>query len=160
MKSQPAVLITQSAVASIAREACRSVDGLETGGILLGTDDGGVIVIKHAGDPGPEAKRSERAFVRDNDHARRLANEVWVLDGSQWIGEWHTHPNLELIPSSLDLNSYFRHLRDPELGLERFVAIIVGVGSDVGVVASAWTIDSSSASMVELNELADEGSGE
>lgn len=160
MKSQPAVLITQSAVASIAREACRSVDGLETGGILLGTDDGDVIVIKHAGDPGPKAKRSERAFLRDNDHARRLANEAWVLDGSQWIGEWHTHPNLELVPSSLDLSSYLRHIRDPELCLERFVAIIVGVGSDVGVVATAWTIDLSSASMVELNELADEGSGE
>ena len=43
------VTITDVALSAIAREALRSVDGLETGGILLGDDATDGIVNRHAG---------------------------------------------------------------------------------------------------------------
>lgn len=133
--------ITDAALASIASEALRSIDGLETGGILLGADVADEIDIRHAGDPGPNASRSERTFLRDLDHARCLADSAWLEDRSQWIGEWHTHPTGGLSPSAVDLRSYMRHLQDPELGFERFVAIIAGFDSSAQVVVATWLIE-------------------
>jgi integrative and conjugative element protein (TIGR02256 family) len=132
--------ITDVALTSIAREALRSADGLETGGILLGDDGTDGIGIRHAGGPGPNATRGERTFLRDLDHARRLADSAW-LDRSQWIGEWHTHPTGGLSPSEVDLHSYMRHLHDPELGFDRFVAIIAGFDASARVVVATWLVE-------------------
>ncbi|WP_277358261.1 Mov34/MPN/PAD-1 family protein [Arthrobacter vasquezii] len=145
--------ITDVALTAIAREALRSVDGLETGGILLGADTANGIVIQHAGDAGPNAKRAERTFLRDLDHARRIAQSAWVEDGSQWIGEWHTHPAGELSPSDVDLHSYMQHLHDVDLGFNRFVAIIAGFDSSARVIVTTWLIERDRIQPVPLKKL-------
>lgn len=133
--------ITDAALSAIAREAVRSADGLETGGILLGNDATDGISIRHAGGPGPNATRGARTFMRDLAHARRLADSAWSEDRSQWIGEWHTHPAGGLSPSEVDLHSYMRHLHDPELGFDRLVAIIAGFDSSERVVVASWLVE-------------------
>lgn len=137
----PPVRIAQKVLTLIAREATRSRDGLETGGILLGTDDFNEIVIRHAGGPGPGAHRESHRFLRDLAHAQQIAEAAWKEDQSQWIGEWHTHPSGELAPSDFDLDSYSRHLRDPELGFDRFVAMIVGVPPTGEATSIVWIVD-------------------
>jgi integrative and conjugative element protein (TIGR02256 family) len=137
----PTISISADALSLINREAQRSADGLETGGILLGTETHGNISIRHAGDPGPNARRHPRNFVRDLHHAQQLATAAWREDHSQWIGEWHTHPSSDLTPSSLDLDSYLRHLHDPELQLDRFVAIIVEANASGRVRSATWLVD-------------------
>lgn len=129
----------------IASEALRSHDGLETGGILLGTDDNQAIVIHHAGGPGPKALRESHRFLRDLAHAQQLAEWAWMEDRSQWIGEWHTHPSGDLTPSCYDLDAYTRHLHDPELGFSRFISIIVGLSPTGQVMLVPWVIDRESA---------------
>lgn len=140
-REAPPVTITDVALSTIAREALRSADGLEIGGILLGNDATDGIDIRHAGGPGPNATRGERTFMRDLDHARRLADYAWSEERSQWIGEWHTHPTGGLSPSEVDLHSYVRHLHDPELGFDRFVAIIAGFDSSARVVVATWLVE-------------------
>jgi integrative and conjugative element protein (TIGR02256 family) len=135
-----AVHITTTAFETIAREASRSEDGLETGGILLGHDTPDQVLIRHAGDPGPNADRGSRHFHRDLEHAQHLATAAWNNDQSLWLGEWHTHPGAGPTPSSVDLNSYLRHLNDPDLGFDRFVAIIVTF-DDTAINAVAWVVD-------------------
>ncbi|EME18528.1 integrative and conjugative element protein, VC0181 family [Rhodococcus triatomae BKS 15-14] len=147
-------MIADVALDAIAREALQSVDGLETGGILLGADTPGGIVIQHAGDPGPNAKRGERTFLRDLNHARELAQAAWVEDGSQWLGEWHTHPTGGLSPSDVDLHSYMRHLHDVDLGFDKFVAIIAGFDSSARVVVATWIIERDRIQSVPLRKLA------
>lgn len=137
----PVAHIAPAALRAIAREADRSHDGLETGGILLGPDIADTIVISRAGDPGPRAHRTEHSFLRDLAHAQSLAYTAWNEDGHQWIGEWHTHPTGDLTPSALDLHSYLQHLHDPELHLDWFVAIIVGLTPDAGITTAAWLIE-------------------
>lgn len=132
--------IANTAVETIANTAQQSRDGLETGGILLGTDHAGDILITSAGTPGPKARRASHSFHRDLDHANQLATVAWQSDGSQWIGEWHTHPSGHLLPSDLDLTSYLRHVHDPELHLVRFVAIIVGLAAQREVRMQTWII--------------------
>lgn len=133
--------ITDVTLSSIMREALRSIDGLEIGGILLGEDVTDRIDIRHAGGPGPNATRGKRTFMRDLDHARRLADSAWSEDGSQWIGEWHTHPAGGLYPSEVDLHSYMRHLHDRELGFDRFVVIIAGFDRSAQVVLAIWLVE-------------------
>ena len=121
----PPVTITDVALSAIAREALRSVDGLETGGILLGYDATDGIGIRHAGGPGPNAARGKRTFMRDLDHARRLADSAWLQDRSQWIGEWHTHPEDYPTPSGLD-RSEWRRLATGRKDKRPQLSIIVG----------------------------------
>lgn len=145
----PDVTITDAAFELIAREAQQSRDGLETGGILLGYDFGRRIEIRHAGDPGPLAGRGTHTFTRDLAHAKTLADTAWELDRSQWIGEWHTHPNQQPVPSPRDLNSYLKHLHDPDLDFDRFISIIVTVEEGC-IAAVTWLIDTAQATSIPL----------
>lgn len=147
----PVARIAPTALRTIAREALRSRDGLETGGILLGPDTASTVFISRAGDPGPRAYRGEHTFLRDLAHAQSLANAAWNEDGHQWIGEWHTHPSGDLTPSALDLHSYLQHLHDPELHLHRFVAIIVGLTPNTAITTAAWLIQRDSVRVLRLD---------
>lgn len=115
--------------------AAISADGCETGGILLGhgPDQDGRVVVGHAGDPGPHAERKPDFFLRDLHYSRRLAARAWRSDGSEWIGEWHTHPSGGARPSTLDLQTYAGIL-DRTPGMAVVVAIIVTPGT-----RGSWT---------------------
>lgn len=84
--SPPVISITSAALNVISSEAPRSMDGLETGGILLGTDTLEGICIRHAGSPGPNARRSSVTFLRATStmrnsslkpHGGRIAVNGW-----------------------------------------------------------------------------------
>ena len=124
------VLFTPRAAERIAGLAATAGDGLETGGILLGADQGlaGPIVVRHCGDPGPAAIRRRTYFRRDLAHATTLAADAAATDGSAWIGEWHTHGIPMPEPSSRDLRTYQKLLDDPQLAFARILAVIVLAG--------------------------------
>lgn len=122
---RPKVTISADAARTITGESKASADGKETGGILLGHDNSDGIHIRRAGSPGPAAQRSKRRFLRDLQHSRDLADAVYDLDGSVWIGEWHTHPKGPVEPSATDLTTYAAHLSNASLGFDRFLACIV-----------------------------------
>ncbi len=110
-------------VAVLARQ---SSDGLETGGALFGKATArGVREITHSCSAGPNADRRPDYFLRDLVHTQREALRLYQLDGSEWIGEWHTHPSGELLPSPRDLQTYLAHLGDPELEFSCFIALLV-----------------------------------
>jgi len=134
------VQLCEPAAATILRKAAQSRDGDETGGILLGhLRDGGTAEVRSAGGPGPSAVRRPTFFLRDLEHARRLAEEAFTRDGSIWIGEWHTHPDTAPVPSDRDQDTYARLLADPELRFEVVVSIILaGQGDWTDPVAYAW----------------------
>jgi integrative and conjugative element protein (TIGR02256 family) len=121
------VIWAPSARAAVLAEAGASADGRETGGILLGHSARGrdPIRVSRAGDPGPRAERHPDRFLRDLEHAQRLADEAWRLERAVWIGEWHTHPHGDPRPSARDLETYARFLGESELGFDMVVAAIV-----------------------------------
>jgi integrative and conjugative element protein (TIGR02256 family) len=149
-QAPPAICITEEAIRTIAVEAQRSQDGLETGGILLGVDDAEAVTIHRAGGPGPHAKRAPARFDRDTKHAQQLASAAWIEYRWQWIGEWHTHPSGELKPSALDMSSYARHLHDPDLNFRCFVSLIVRTQSADRIAVAAWLITQDHADLVPV----------
>jgi len=123
----PPVNVHDGVIERIARLSRQSKDGLETGGILLGSSAGpsDPLIVRYAGEAGPKAARKPNFFLRDLSFADHFAREQNAVDGSQWIGEWHTHPDGPLTPSEADLGTYFSHLSDPALRFGVFIAIIV-----------------------------------
>lgn len=107
--------------------AQESVDGSETGGILLGRgpDKTSVVHVERAGDAGPKAHREPGFFLRDLEHAQRLADEAWDESKAIWVGEWHTHIHGDSRPSATDLGTYARLLAATDLRFDVFVSIIV-----------------------------------
>jgi integrative and conjugative element protein (TIGR02256 family) len=142
----------ESAAATILGEAVRSRDGYETGGILLGRlDADGTAEIRHAGDPGPVAVRRSNFFLRDLDHAQRLAERAFTRDGSVWVGDWHTHIAAAPVPSDRDLDTCARLLADPDLQFDAVVSIIVaGQGDWTEPGAAAWVCYPDHAEAVHL----------
>jgi len=128
------VLFTQEAIDTICRLAAMASDGLETGGILLGTDTGlaGPVTVRHCGAPGPAAIRRRNYFRRDLVHAAALAAGAAEADGSQWIGEWHTHLIDMPQPSPRDLRTYRTLLDDPDLAFARILSVVVTAGHQAG----------------------------
>jgi integrative and conjugative element protein (TIGR02256 family) len=154
-------IVTLSPLAheAIAVEAQSSDDGLETGGILLGHDSGAELYVTVAGDAGPGARREKHRFLRDLDHARALADAAYDDHSGVWIGEWHTHPTGQPVPSAVDLTTYKGHLADRTLGFERFLSLIVLPCPDHGwqhVSVVAWVMEGDVTTRAELRTEADD----
>ncbi|MGY1810640.1 Mov34/MPN/PAD-1 family protein [Blastococcus sp. SYSU D00669] len=128
------VLMTRPALRALVGFAAESADGRETGGIVLGRDGGlgGDLHVRHCGDAGAGAARHERRFSRDVVHAQALADAAAATDGSEWIGEWHTHLVDLPAPSATDLWTYRQLLDDPDTGLTRLLSLIVLPDADTG----------------------------
>jgi integrative and conjugative element protein (TIGR02256 family) len=116
---EPAALVT------ILSEAQRSKDRRETGGLLIGFETDGGLLVALAGEPGPNAVRRRNFFLRDLKFADELLSCAFDRTGAVWVGDWHTHPGYSDRPSSTDTNSYMQLLSDDELQFEAFLAIIV-----------------------------------
>lgn len=124
-----ALKLSYVAARTIERETRSSMlDGMETGGILLGDHSGDDIVnVRFAGTPGPNAVRRPDFFLRDLGHSAAFAEHCYRRYGVAWIGEWHTHPTHAPFPSSTDLTTYDALLHDPELNFgTEFIAMIAG----------------------------------
>jgi len=153
------VILSPGITATIACEAAASSDGLETGGILLGHDLGDELLITVAGGPGPDASRQPSTFLRDLRYAQELGDEAYDIDGSVWIGDWHTHPGGLAAPSAKDLATYSSLLGDTGLAFDRFLALIVtpcAVHGWAETLIHAWLIDARGARTVRLSNADDE----
>lgn len=143
------ITVGRRAWEAIRSEVAAAPDGLETGGILLGKDTNDGVTIGVAGDPGPNAVHKPTRFLRDLNHAQRIAAAGWEHDQSVWVGEWHTHPRADPMPSAIDLDSYLRHLTDDELGFDRFISIIVRPSHEPPV-AACWVVTRDAATLTPL----------
>ena len=115
----------------------------EAGGLLLGSVHGSHLLIGQATVPTAWDKRFRYLFERMPYGHEAIALSRWTATQGiiRYLGEWHTHPTGTLSPSEVDLQSYMRHLHDPELGFDRFVAIIAGFDSSARVLAATWLIE-------------------
>lgn len=82
-------------------------DNIETGGVLIGYVDEDIIYVESASNGGPNAIHEEFYFRADPHYVDmfidiEVANSCGKL---RYLGEWHTHPQVEPEPSEIDLNS-------------------------------------------------------
>lgn len=103
----------------------------EAGGILLGrliidSDD---IVIDHATTPKKRDIRTRTRFIRDQMSHQRIVDRAWrcSLYTCHYLGEWHTHPENDPVPSKQDLRNWNRIMAKSVLDYDVLFFVIVGI---------------------------------
>jgi integrative and conjugative element protein (TIGR02256 family) len=80
----------------------------EAGGILIGAYRGPHLELSGFTLPGPKDVRQLTRFIKQDPLHQRAATAAWRVSGRKDtnIGEWHTHPSGDPIPSSIDRRSW------------------------------------------------------
>jgi integrative and conjugative element protein (TIGR02256 family) len=86
----------------------------EAGGILLGRLllDSNDAIVDEASQPAKVDRRGRFFFHRARAPAQERVTATWMRSNgsSQYLGEWHTHPQDDPIPSNKDLSDWSRLL--------------------------------------------------
>jgi integrative and conjugative element protein (TIGR02256 family) len=101
---------------------------IETGGVLAGHfDEEGSLYITHASGPGPNAILSAMRFEKDVAFCQKFLDDLTMESGSKihYIGEWHSHPSQNNMPSFTDLKSLIQIANQNEYLTEKPVMIIL-----------------------------------
>ncbi|GMA17684.1 Mov34/MPN/PAD-1 family protein [Deinococcus metallilatus] len=101
----------------------------EAGGILVGHErQQGNLVLDRFTSPQPGDRRTRTRFHRSVEPHQELLNLMWLASGCTrtYFGEWHTHPEPCPTPSSIDLRSWRKHLKQEEARENGLHFIIVG----------------------------------
>ncbi len=101
-------IILPSEVDDFIRQETSNSPDKETGGILIGIKQGNVVHVLQATEPGPKAERTAIVFDRDAEYAQSKLNEARESFGGNvdYVGEWHSHLEVNPIPSQQDLSTY------------------------------------------------------
>jgi len=80
----------------------------EAGGILLGFRRGSHLHVTDLTLPGAEDKRSRTAFYRSAASHQKIAMTCWLESNGTmgYLGEWHTHPQKDPSPSTIDIREW------------------------------------------------------
>jgi len=97
----------------------------EAGGQLFATFSGDTIIVKEATGPRRSDHRARTSYRPD-----RKAEQQEILErhrrGLHYVGDWHTHPSPQPLPSYLDYRSIQASVRQSAHQLDGFVLIVVG----------------------------------
>lgn len=100
----------------------------EQGGVFVGEVRPPHIIITHATEPGPSDRASRFGFVRKKQHHQAIVDQLWRTSGGYltYLGEWHTHPESNPLPSATDLLSWRKGLPHTRSS----IVAIIGQSSD------------------------------
>lgn len=103
----------------------------EAGGILLGrliltSDD---VILDRATTPTSADRRGRHFFHRGRGSAQRKVDDAWRQSrGTEnYLGEWHTHPEDDPVPSAVDRANWVKIAREAQREYGSLFFIIVGI---------------------------------
>lgn len=125
------VVLKDEAMVSIIEE-CKRHKNVETGGVLLGYEDGRDFIICIATDPGPNAIRKKNEFSFDAPYCNKLIDNYFINSNGKinYIGDWHRHFRLNLKPSQKDINAMADLATDRNCNIPRPILLIVDLIRD------------------------------
>jgi integrative and conjugative element protein (TIGR02256 family) len=97
------VWLPGSALAQMRAQARRHKP-LEHGGMLLGWESDGQLVVSQLVDAGPKMKATRSSFAPDGDWQQRQLEGIYADSGRTvtYLGDWHSHPRGSRRPSGRD----------------------------------------------------------
>jgi integrative and conjugative element protein (TIGR02256 family) len=80
----------------------------EQGGLLLGLRRGPTIHVTSCTFPGPKDVSKRFSFIRQDSKHRKSATDAWSNTDytTDWVGEWHSHPEHFPKPPTIDCQSW------------------------------------------------------
>lgn len=127
------VEIAASALEKILRYRQTEAAAPEAGGVLLGRYilDTSDVVIDDITTPAGEDARGRFSFKRSASAHQRAIDEAWnsSMGRIHYLGEWHTHPEPDPMPSSVDVGDWKRRLKADRFDADSLVFVIAGTES-------------------------------
>ena len=109
---------------------CSKADGREIGGILIGyySEDHSTAIITEASSPPQDSTYGYNWFWRGIAGLRSLLACRWQNTGRRtyYIGEWHYHPAVQVIPSSDDFSQMQEISRSSNYQSKEPIMLIIG----------------------------------
>lgn len=103
----------------------------EAGGVLLGKQikNREEYILSDISEPTIKDKRKRFSFVRDKRSAQIIINQVWkeTKGITNYLGEWHSHPECNPTPSNIDRNLIHQIINDRSNVFSKVFLIIVGL---------------------------------
>lgn len=97
----------------------------EAGGQLFARFTDNQILVSEATGPRPGDRRTRWSYRPDARAEQREIDQMHAL-GLHYIGDWHTHPQAEPVPSLPDFESIAECVRKSTHNLNGFVLMVVG----------------------------------
>ncbi|MHB8089804.1 MAG: Mov34/MPN/PAD-1 family protein [Anaerolineaceae bacterium] len=121
--------ITTNAHNALERE-CSKNENLETGGILIGyySDDHATAIITEITTPPSDSSAGHTWFHRGIHGLQSILLNRWQHTSTRtyYIGEWHYHPALQVIPSNEDNNQMKDISRSQNYQCKKPIMLIAG----------------------------------
>jgi integrative and conjugative element protein (TIGR02256 family) len=101
----------------------------ESAGVLLGYRRGDHIHIVQATLPAADDVRGRFSFTRPGKSHQQIATREWRRSGkiTDYVGEWHTHPEATPAPSSTDVSEWHSLCKKSKQPL---IFVILGLAHD------------------------------
>ncbi|WP_442682509.1 Mov34/MPN/PAD-1 family protein [Stenotrophomonas sp. JC08] len=118
----------------------RGIDAPESGGVLLGYRRGAHLHVTKATTPTIHDRCSRTSFERAAEGHQAAALEHWSSSSGtgDYLGEWHTHPQVHPAPSDTDLVEWKKILAGPNP--QKMVFLVVGTQTIWAGVGSAGVV--------------------
>lgn len=125
-----AVKIAEGALKTISPFVQVAPGSSEAGGVLIGRHilHSSDIVVDAVTVPLKGDRRSRSGFHRHAKGHQAILDRAWAGSGgtSVYLGEWHTHPEPNPTPSSIDMSDWLRRLRSDVVEAPFLFFMIVG----------------------------------
>ncbi len=121
----------------------------EVGGILLGNVYNSLCEVVNITIPNKYDSFGKNFFVRSKRGAQPQINKTWKKSrGTKiYLGEWHTHLEVNPNPSLTDKNLVKDSLRETKMEIDFLFLIIIGLNR------TFWVGKQTKAGLIELNEV-------
>ena len=112
--------------------AKREAGGVLLGRFLIGNND---VIVDHITVPMIGDKRSRFGYFRSKDAHQKRISETWASSQGtcNYLGEWHTHPEVDPHPSIHDIDNWKNKLNHDQYDSDFLFFVIVGTEQ-----ISAW----------------------
>lgn len=133
-------VISEQALASIEKYRQQSETAREAGGVLLGRliVNAPDIVVDDVTEPSSSDRRGRFFFSRSAVPTQRAIDDAWQNSNGtrNYLGEWHTHPELDPSPSPTDFENWQRLSRRARYEQDSLFFVIAGMTE-----IRAWEIE-------------------
>ncbi len=123
--------LATSAISKMFSYAQDDMTSLESGGILVGRilEENSSSMIDDVSTPMSDDVQTRTRFFRRPKGHQEFFNLKWEESTGRcfYLGEWHTHPEMVPVPSSVDLRNWKKILKRPPQDQSSLFFIIVGI---------------------------------
>jgi len=124
-------------------------NNLEAGGILLGYVYNKYDEIIKATAPTRLDHQAPFSFIRSKIPAQRKINISWKKSNGYliYLGEWHTHSEIDPIPSSTDIDMIEKTFKETKMEIDFLYLVIIGLNN------TYWVGRKSPKGLIELTKI-------